>query len=185
MRTSEERHLTPDEIIERVFPGEDGPSAVPAHLAACETCHLRVARLREAWLLDRGAVDGVVDALSEPFWQAQRAAVLRTIEGVSAPVRPSTSGIRPFPVADRKGRLLRHPALALGSLAAALVLVGVVSVNRFRAASPAAAVPEAVATPIVQSISPGDQADDELLLSIDRVLHEEQAYTSLVPDETT
>lgn len=185
MSTTAERHLTPDEIIERVFPGDEGPSAIPAHLATCETCQARVARLREAWLLDRGAVDGVVEALPEPFWEAQRAAVLRTIGGVSAPVRPETSGIRPFPAVVRKPRLLRHPVLALGSLAAALALVGIVSVNRFGGPSPANQIPSAMATPVVLGTSPADQADDELLLSIDSLLREEPTYTSLVPDGTT
>jgi len=50
------RHLTSDEIAEHVFPGDDRPVAVPEHLAACATCQERVATLREAWLLDRGAV---------------------------------------------------------------------------------------------------------------------------------
>jgi hypothetical protein len=185
MRADEERHLTADEIVERVFPGDEGPSAVPAHLAACETCQARVARLREAWLLDRGAVDGLVEALPESFWEGQRAAVLRTIEGASVPVRPDTSGIRPFPAVVRRPRLLRHPVLALGSLAAALALVGVVSVDRFGGPSPAPAVPSAMATPAVRGASPGDRADDELLLSIDSLLGEEPAYTSLVPDGTT
>jgi len=185
MRSAADCHLTPDEIVERVFPGAEGPSAVPAHLAGCETCQARVAQLREAWLLDRGAVDGVVEALPEPFWEAQRAAVLRTIEGASAPVRSETSGIRPFPAVVRKPLLLRHPVLALGSLAAALALVGIVSVNRFGGPSPAPPVPSAMATPVVQSTSPGDQADDELLLSIDSLLREEPTFTSLVPDGTT
>jgi hypothetical protein len=42
-----------------------------------------------------------------------------------------------------------------------------------------------MATPVVRGASPGDRADDELLLSIDSLLGEEPAYTSLVPDGTT
>lgn len=185
MKTNDQRHLTPDEIVERVFPAGDRPGAVPAHLAACAECQAKVARLREAWLLDRGAVDGVVDALPEAYWDSQRAAILRTIEGVSVPERPVTSGILPFPAPVRTNRLFRRPVLAVSSLAAALALVAVVSVHRFGAPEGTEKGPSAMATPAVSAPPAGDQADDELLLSIDRILREEPAYTSLVPDETT
>lgn len=185
MKADVERHLTADEIVASVFPSGDGPSEVPPHLAACGDCQARVSRLREAWLLDRGAVEGAVEALPEPFWEAQRAAILRTIEGAAEPIRPATSGIRPFPAAGRKRHALRHPAVAFGSLAAALALVAVLSVPRFRAPSPPAPVPQAMATPVVLAAPSADQADEELLLSIDRLLSEEPAFASLVPDETT
>jgi anti-sigma factor RsiW len=185
MKADGNRHLTPDEIVERVFPAEDGPEAVPSHLAACAECQAKVARLREAWLLDRGAVDGVVDALPEAYWDGQRAAILRTIEGASTPERPVTSGILPFPAPVRTNRLFRRPLLAVSSLAAALALVAVVSVLRFGAPEATEKGSNAMATPAVSTAPAGDQADDELLLSIDRILLEEPAYTSLIPDETT
>ena len=65
------RHLSADEIVERVFPADDRPAAVPGHLATCVACQERVAGLREAWLLDRGAVSGAVDDLPSGFWGAQ------------------------------------------------------------------------------------------------------------------
>ena len=184
MKTADDRHLTPDEVVERVFPPDDRPEAVPVHLAACASCQGKVARLREAWLLDRGAVDGVVDALPGGFWDGQRAAILRTIEGVPVPERPETSGIRPFPAARTKG-FFRRPLLALSSLAAALALVAVVSVHRFGGPETAGKGSSAMATPAATVTPSGDQADDELLLSIDRILREEPAYTSLLPDGTT
>ncbi len=182
---SAERHLTPDEIVERVFPGDDRPAAVPAHLSACTECQTRVALLREAWLLDRGAVDGVVDALPETFWEAQRGAILSAVEGDAAPAQASFSGVLPFPASVRRGRLLRHPVLAFGSLAAALLLVAGISFTRLYAPEPAGPGPAAANTPVLSSSPSSDQSDDELLLSIERVLGEDPACTSLVPDETT
>jgi anti-sigma factor RsiW len=185
MRTAEDRHLTPDEIVGRVFPGDDRPSPVPEHLAGCEACQSKVARLREAWLLDRGAVDGFVDGLPESFWEAERAAVLAAVEGHAVPERPVTSGILPFPAAVRRGRLLRHPFLALGSVAAAVALVAALSVGRPGSREVPAPAPQAMATPVTTGVPPMDQADDELLLSIERLLHDEPVYATLVPDETT
>lgn len=185
MRTAEDRHLTPDEIVGRVFPGDDRPSAVPEHLAGCEECQTKVARLREAWLLDRGAVDGFVDGLPESFWDAERAAILAAVEGRAVPERPVTSGILPFPVAVRRGRLFRHPFLALGSLAAAVALVAVLSIGRPGSRGVPTPAPQAMATPAVMGVPTVDQPDDEFLLSIERILHEEPAYTTLVPDEAT
>ena len=185
MRGDMERHLTPDEIVGCVFAGENGPSGVPAHLALCPECQEKVSRVREAWLLDRGAVESAVESLPEPFWTAQRAAILRRVEGDPLPLRPASSGFHPFPAAARKLRGLRHPALAFGSLAAALALVAVLSVRRFGAPEAANPVPAARVTPAVLAAPAADQTDDELLLSIDQLLREEPAYTSLVPDETT
>jgi hypothetical protein len=182
---STDRHLTPDEIVERVFPGDDRPSAVPAHLAACAECQARVARLREAWLLDRGAVAGVVDALPETFWETQRGTILRTLEGDAAPATAAGGGLRPFPASVKRGPLLRHPVLALGSLAAALTLVAGISFTRLYAPRPTGEVPQAVHTPVLSGSPPSDQSDDELLLSIERVLREDPACTSLVSDEPT
>ncbi len=185
MRTTDDRHLTPDEIVGWVFPGDDRPSAVPEHLAGCEKCQTKVTRLREAWLLDRGAVDGFVDGLPESFWQAERAAILATVEGNAVPERPLTSGILPFPAAVRRGGLFRHPFLALGSLAAAVALVAVLSVGRAGSRGVPTPAPQAMATPVVTSVPSVDEADDKFLLSIERVLHEEPVYTTLVPDEAT
>ena len=185
MRTTEDRHLTPDEIVGRVFPSDDRPSAVPEHLAGCEECQTKVARLREAWLLDRGAVDGFVDSLPESFWDAERAAVLAAVEGRREMERPVTSGILPFPAAVRRGRLFRHPFLALGSLAAAMGLVAVLSIGRPGSPEGPNPAPRAMTTPIVTSVPAADQTDDEFLRSIDVVLHEEPAYANLVPDEAT
>lgn len=185
MKTAEDRHLSPDEIVERVFPGDDRPSAVPEHLAGCEECQTKVTRLREAWRLDRGAVDGFVDGLPESFWEAERAAILAAVEGHAVPARPVTSGILPFPAAVPRRRLFRHPFLALGGLAAAAALVAVLSVDRPGSRSVPVPVPQAMTTPVTTGVPAVDKADDEFLLSIERILHEEPAYTTLVPDEAT
>jgi len=185
MKTAEDRHLTPDEIVGRVFPGDDRPSAVPEHLAECEECQTKVARLREAWLLDRGAVDGFVDSLPESFWEGERAAILAAVEGHAVLERPVTSGILPFPAAVRRGRLFRHPFLAVGSVAAAVAFVAVLSVGRPGSREVPTPAPQAMATPVVASVPSADQSDDEFLLSIERVLHDEPAFATLVPDEAT
>jgi len=188
MRTADERHLTPDEIVDRVFPGDDRPAAIPAHLGACAACQAKVARLREAWLLDRGAVEGVVDALPVAYWDAQRASILARLEAgdeggrEGAPAVAPAGDVSPFPVPDRRGAFLRHPVLAAGSLAAALVLVVGLTVSRLRAPAPAG--PDLAArTPAVAAPTSGDAADDELLLSIERTLSQEPAFASLVPEE--
>jgi hypothetical protein len=150
-------HLSADEIVARVFPQEGGPAAVPPHLAVCAACQERVARLREAWLLDRGAVSGYVDGLPDSFWSAQ---VERTMEEIrsSAPPSAGTLAFRP--------RLLRHPFLAFGSLAAALVLVATATISHV------ASRPPAVPVSVVErpTPTPGDRSDEELLSAIDRVL---------------
>ncbi|MGE5346792.1 MAG: hypothetical protein ACM3JH_12630 [Acidithiobacillales bacterium] len=185
MKTDAKQHLGPDEIVGIVFPREDGPSEVPAHLAACGSCQAKVARLREAWLLDRNAVVSAVEALPEPFWKAQRAAILEAIGGAPGTRSFAESGIRPFPSPARKQRLFRHPAVAIGSLAAAVALVAFLTVRHVGAPSPSPATPAVAATPSVLAAPPSDRADDELLLSIDRVLGEEPVYASLVPEGTT
>ena len=150
-------HLTADEIVARVFPEDGGPAAVPAHLAGCTECQERVALLREAWLLDRGAVAGYVDGLPESFWSAQAE---RTMDAVRAPA-PRSAEVREF-----KPRLLRHPFLAFGSLAAALLLVATVTISHVSTNAPVAQSrvldrPTPVST---------DNSDEELLRAIDRVL---------------
>jgi anti-sigma factor RsiW len=150
-------HLSADEIIARVFPQEGGPAAVPAHLAGCAACQERVARLREAWLLDRGAVSGYVDGLPESFWSAQAE---RTMEEIRSFVPPKAASV-PF-----RPRLLRHPFLAFGSLAAALVLVATATISHVASRPPATPV-AVVERPTPTSV---DRSDEELLSAIDRVL---------------
>ncbi len=150
-------HLSADEIVARVFPEEGGPAVVPAHLAGCAACQERVARLREAWLLDRGAVSGYVDGLAEPFWTAQAERTMEEIRSSAAP-KAAVRAVRP--------RALRHPFLAFGSLAAALVLVATATISHV--ASQAPVVQRAVAErPTPSSV---DNSDEELLRAIDRVL---------------
>jgi len=186
MRMTGETHLTPDEIVERVFPSGDRPEAVPAHLAACLVCQSKVARLREAWLLDRGAVSGVVDSIPAAFWEAQRATVLGKIEAPDAEndEESATPGrVTPFPSPARRGAILRHPLLAAASVAAALVLVAGITLSRLGPPAPAGRVAASV-TPAASSVSTGDHADDELLLSIDGILSQDFPYASLVSEET-
>jgi hypothetical protein len=173
------RHLTSDEIVERVFPGDDRPAAVPEHLATCAACQERVATLHDAWLLDRGAVSGVVDDLPAAFWEAQVAATMETVRaGVSeeAPV----AEVRVFPA--RLRGILRHPMLALSSLAAALLLVGGLSLLHSGSTVPAAqtaAIDNKEKTPAIVN----DASDDELLISIDRAL-EDSSLAGLIVEET-
>jgi hypothetical protein len=180
MRTTGESHLTPDEIVERVFPSGDRPETVPAHLGTCSACQSKVARLREAWLLDRGAVSGVVDSIPASFWEAQRATILSKLE---ADETEDPLDVTPFPPPANRGAFLRHPVLVAGTLAAALLLVAGITVNRLNAPRPAGRVAVS-ATPAATAVSTGDHADDELLLSIDRILSQESSFASLVPEET-
>ena len=117
------------------------PAAVPAHLATCAACQERVAALREAWLLDRGAVSGAVDDLPSGFWEAQAAATMASVRA-GAPVGAPAPEVGVFP--SRMRGILRHPVLALSSLAAALLLVGGLSL--LRSGSTAPAVQTATAT---------------------------------------
>ncbi len=169
------RHLASDEIVECVFPAGDGPSAVPDHLGTCAECQERVANLREAWLLDRGAVSGAVDDLPSGFWEAQAAATM-----VAVRTRAAAPEIRILPARARG--ILRHPVLAFSSLAAALLLVGGLSLVRSRGAAPAvrtAAVKSMEKTPALVN----DASDDELLVSIDRVL-EDSSLAGFLVEET-
>jgi hypothetical protein len=175
------RHLGSDEIVERVFPADDRPAAVPDHLATCADCQERVANLREAWLLDRGAVSGAVDDLPPDFWQAQTAATMAAVRsGAAVADAPPGAEIRVFPARARG--ILRHPVLAFSSLAAALLLVGGLSLVRSRATPPAvrtAAATSAERTPALVN----DASDDELLVSIDRVL-EDSSFAGFPGEET-
>lgn len=129
------RHLTDDEIVDRVFPSTEG-APVPLHLAACSECQARVARLREGWLLDRGAVEGAVDAIAPQAWETQAASVMsRVRDEASRPAKPV------FPFRLRwPDHLVRRPVLALSSVAAALALVTVMTVVKPRAMAPQDAV---------------------------------------------
>lgn len=159
------RHLTSDEIAERVFPGDDRPAAVPEHLASCAACQERVATLREAWLLDRGAVSAAVDDLPPRFWNAQAAAAMAAVRAEAAEKTP-VADARVFP--SRMRGILRHPVLALSSIAAALLLVGGLSLlGPARTAAPVVAA-TAERTPAVAN----DASDDELLVSVDRALED-------------
>ncbi|MGZ5381902.1 MAG: hypothetical protein ACXWFQ_08570, partial [Thermoanaerobaculia bacterium] len=111
------RHLTPDEIVECVFPGDDPAGAMPEHLAKCAACQERVAALHDAWLLDRGAVSGAVAALPSSFWEAQAGATMARVRA-GTPVEVPGPEVGVFP--SRMRGILRHPALAFSSLAAAL-----------------------------------------------------------------
>lgn len=163
-------HLSADEIVARVFPEEGGPAAVPPHLAGCAACQERVARLREAWLLDRGAVSGYVDGLPESFWSGQAERAMEEIRAGAA-TAAAVRAIRP--------RLLRHPLLAFGSLAAALVLVATVTIVRVSTPAPVAQN-ATVERPTPSTV---DSADDELLRAIDRVL-DDSSFARLAYEDT-
>ncbi len=167
-------HLSADEIVARVFPEDGGPAAVPPHLAGCAACQERVARLREAWLLDRGAVSGYVEGLPESFWSAQAERTMEEIRVGAAPRVASSAEARGF-----RPRLLRHPFLAFGSLAAALVLVATVTVSHVSTKAPV------VTSAVVErpTPSPVDRSDEELLRAIDRVL-DDSSLSRLAPEDT-
>jgi anti-sigma factor RsiW len=166
-------HLSADEIVARVFPEEGGPAAVPAHLAGCAACQERVARLREAWLLDRGAVGGYVDGLPEGFWTAQAGRTMAEIRSFAAP----KTGV------PGRTRFLRHPALAFASLAAALLLVATATISRVASQAPAVQSQSARAAVERPTPSTVDRSDDELLRAIDRAL-DDNSLANLVPEGT-
>ncbi len=175
------RHLTEDEVVSRVFPADDGSAPIPIHQAVCPECQERVARLREAFLLDRGAVTGVVESLPGEFWTAQRRAVMGRISELAA--LDAEDKATPFPARFTRS-ILHRPALAVGSLAAALALVAGLTVLRGGSDAPPDAdtiVSEAVADRSA-SLSAADQADDELLRSVDVALSNEAAYQTVIPE---
>lgn len=176
------RHLTDDEIVGRVFPVEEGPAPIPIHLAVCPDCQQRVAKLRDAFLLDRGVVTGVVESLPGDFWTAQRRAIVGRISDLAA--AEAEEKATPFPARFTRS-ILHRPALAFGSLAAALALVAGISVLR---GGPAALPSAGVAA--VAAVAPGDPAelsaadrdDDELLRSVDSALSGEASQEALLPE---
>lgn len=168
MKTSSQTrgpHLTPDEMVARVFPPGDDPAPVPMHLAVCSECQSRVVQLREAWLLDRGATDGVVEALPDAFWSAQSAAVMAAVSAEGRPALP----FHPAAFARTASTFVRRPAMAFGSLAAALTLVAGLTLLR-PAAAPVPAGPVATLRTPVPALATDDKSDDELLRSIDEIL---------------
>jgi anti-sigma factor RsiW len=176
------RHLTPDEIVECVFPVDDGAGAMPEHLATCAACQERVAALRDAWLLDRGAVSGAVDDLPSAFWEAQAAATMANLRAGATTEAPEPEvGV----FRSRMRGILRHPALALSSLAAALLLVGGLSLLR----SGSTALPLLTATAKTSEVREktpapvNDASDDALLVSVDRAL-EDSSLAGLIAEET-
>src|ERR1035437_4112811 len=110
-----ERHLTSEEIVARVFPVHEGAVPVPLHLSVCPECLEKVARLREASLLDKGAVEGVLEEIPPAFWDEQRSSTLSRVRDEAA-----TAGMASFPL-RWTARAVRRPAVAAASLAAALV----------------------------------------------------------------
>lgn len=182
MRPAESRgrHLTPDEIVARVFPSDEETAPVPLHLAVCAECQKRVAELREGWLLDRGAVAGAVEALPETFWQAQTASILAAVK------EEPESGVHPFPFPLQRS-FFRHPVLAFGSLAAALVLVAGVTILRpWGQERPAVDVAQQGAPSTISSApassAEADRSDDELLRDIDALLAEETPFSTIAPE---
>jgi hypothetical protein len=176
------RHMTDDEIVGRVFPVEEGPAPIPIHLAVCPECQQRVAKLRDAFLLDRGVVTGVVESLPGDFWSAQRRAILGRITELSAVEVEQRA--TPFPARFTKS-VLHRPALALGSLAAALALVAGISVLRGGTENrPSAGVAVVAAAPTSgpAELSAADREDDELLRSVDSALSGEASQEALLPE---
>ncbi len=176
------RHLTPDEIVERVFPVDDRAGALPEHLATCAACRERVAALRDAWLLDRGAVSGAVDDLPSGFWEARAGSTMALVRA-GAPVGSPVPEVGVFP--SRMRGILRHPALAFSSLAAALLLVGGLSLLRFGPTRLPVQTAVVKAGEIKEKtpVAVNDASDDELLVSVDRAL-EDSSLSGLVVEET-
>ena len=179
---SPSRHLTPDEIVERVFPVDDRASAAPEHLGTCAACQERVAALHDAWFLDRGAVSGAVDDLPPGFWEAQAAATMASVR-TGAPADASAPEAGVFP--SRTRGILRHPALAFSSLAAALLLVGGLSILRSGSTAPPVQTAAVKASEIKEKTpaAVNDASDDELLVSVDRAL-EDSSLAGFVVEET-
>ncbi len=176
------RHLTGDEIVNRIFPVEEGPAPIPMHLAVCPECQEKVSKLREAYLLDRGAVAGVVESLPGEFWTSQRRAVIGRISELAAVEAEERA--TPFPTRFTRS-ILNRPALAVGSLAAAVALVAGLTVLRSvpEAGPPAGnATSSTVAANGSAGFSAADREDDELLRSVDTVLCTEAPHEALLPE---
>ncbi len=176
-----ERHLTSEEIVARVFPINEGAVPVPLHLSVCSECQAKVGRLREAWLLDKGAVDGVLDEIPPAFWDEQRSSILSRVRDEAA----TAPGTASFPL-RWSARVMRRPAVAAASLAAALALVAGISVLRpygTRVGLPASTATVVRATVSSDFANAADVRDDELLQGVDQALSEELPFRSLIPEE--
>jgi hypothetical protein len=178
-----ERHLTTDEIVAHLFPVHEGAVPVPLHLSVCSECQAKVARLHEAWLLDKGAVQGVLEEIPSAFWAEQQGAILARVRDEAA----AASAPAPFPL-RWTARAVRRPAVAAASLAAALALVAGISVLKPHEAAVQPSGPNVTAAE-TSSASPhglvdaADLRDDELLRGIDQSLSEELPFRSLIPEE--
>ena len=173
------RHLTEDEVVNRVFPDQDGTAPIPIHQAVCPECQERVARLREAFLLDRGALTGVVESLPPEFWNAQRKSVMGRISELAA--QDAEEKAAPFPARLTRS-VLQRPALAFGSLAAALALVAGLTVLRGGSEAPEKPVQTVAAAEGIAAFSAADSADDELLRAVDVALTTESPYETILPE---
>ena len=176
------RHMTDEEIVARVFPVDEGPAPIPMHQAVCPECQQRVTKLREAFLLDRGVVTGVIESLPGDFWAAQRRAILGRISELAAVEAEEKA--TPFPARFTRS-ILQRPALAFGSLAAALALVAGLTVLRGGTESGPAASAATVAAVTASEpagLSAADREDDELLRSVDSVLSSEASHEALLPE---
>ena len=175
------RHMTEDEIVNRVFPVEEGPAPIPIHQAVCPECQQRVAKLREAFLLDRGALTGVVESLPAEVWTAQRRAIMRRVTELAAVEAEERA--TPFPARFTRS-ILHRPVLAVGSLAAALALVAGLTVLRSGAdvGAPGGAIVAVAQANGANGLTPADRDDDELLRSVDSILSTESPYGSLLPE---
>jgi hypothetical protein len=181
-----ERHLTTEEIVARVFPVHEGAAPVPLHLSVCAECQGKVARLREAWILDKGGVQGVMEGIPPSSWGEQRSAILARVRDEAA----SASAPAPFPLRWTV-RAVRQPAIAAASLAAALVLVAGLSFFRHRGAVEGPGVPVASGAPAagaqaaspVGLVSAADLRDDELLQGVEESLSQDIPFRSLIPEE--
>jgi hypothetical protein len=126
-----------------------------------------------------------VESIPDAFWIAQTSSILAAANAPAGSVapRPLPFGFRPLPFSFPTS-FLRRPALAFGSLAAAVALVAVITYNRLhtRPSPPptdAATLHQPMATPA--PVDETDKKDDELLRSIDDLLADEGTLSSLVP----
>ena len=123
-----------------------------------------------------------MDDLPPGFWEAQAASTMALVRAGARVVSPVPE-VGVFP--SRIRGLLRHPALAFSSLAAALLLVGGLSILR----SGPTGLPvqtAAVKAGEIKEKTPAavnDASDDELLVSVDRAL-EDSSLAGLVVEET-
>ena len=179
------RHLTSEEIVARVFPVHEGGLPVPLHLSVCPECQEKVGRLRESWLLDKGAVAGVLEEIPPGFWEEQRSSILSRVQDEAG----KSIGLAPFPL-RWTARAVRRPAVAAACLAAALALVAGISTFWPHGARVAPASSTAMATATAPRsaastdlVNAADVRDDELLRGVDQSLSEDVSFRPLIPEE--